>query len=71
MGINSSAFKLILEECKKRPFKGIFARKSILFQNMEDTKSNLEEYELNYDSSLLSVSRTQEERENLLIFLVY
>ena len=72
MGINSSAFKLILEECK-RPFKGrLFAGNQYYFQNMEDTKSNLEEYELNYDSSLLSVSEDPKQREeNLLIFLVY
>ena len=74
MGINSSAFKLILEECKKRPFKGraLLLGNQYYFQNMEDTKSNLEEYELNYDSSLLSVSEDRsKERENLLIFLVY
>lgn len=69
MGINSSAFKLILEECKKRPFKGraLLLGNQYYFQNMEDTKENLEEYKLNYDSSLLSVSEDPKQREGKFV----
>ena len=35
---------------------------------MEDTKSNLEEYELNYDSSLLSVSEDPKQRGKFVDF---
>jgi hypothetical protein len=69
MGINSSAFKLILEEYKKRPFSGkvLLLGNQYYFQNLKETKADLDNYKINYDSSLLNLSDEPKQKEGQFV----